>query len=446
MQALIRIFGHGFTYMRMHSQLLLVGVLVFVFPILFLVGNQTFFDTAYDNIQTSEKRRVGIVHDVLSVETIIHDAELFGQTATAILQDNPDITKIRLVEQVGNDLVFRFDSMEPTANDLLVEQPELYRSALARPGESLIFEFTVNNVRTWQVFRTVLIDTSQYFIFTEHSFATVDQVLWSRQQQSYVVLTFIFIFLIALAYWLSRQIHWAKAHAQLQQQLSERDLFTQMITHEFRSPLTAMRGYASLLNESNALSAEEQTYVRYISDSTKRLVLLVNDFLEVARIQAGQLQVIPTTINIQQILKKVQAEVTPLASVKSLVIQIDCPSDLVITTDSSRLQQIIINIVTNAIKYTSTGSVTMIARFESGTVSIRVADTGSGINAEDQQKLFAPFTRVGSADESTVVGTGLGMWITKQLITVLGGRIGIESIAGIGTHIVMHFPTEIVSK
>ena len=442
MSALLRSLVRGFTSMRMYSQLLLVGVLVFVFPVLFLWSNQTFFDTAYDNIQTSEKRRVGLIHDVLSLPEIIQNQSIRENTASTIIRENPDVTKIRIVTEQNGNLTVRYDSTALTNQDQIVDQPDLYRSALARPGESLIYEFSINDTRTWQVFRSVTIDDTQYFVFTEHSFALIDQLLWSRQQQSYLILTFIFLFLIALAYWLSRQIHWAKAHATLQQQLSERDLFTQMITHEFRAPLTAMRGYASLLSEVTTLSPEERTYVTYISDSTKRLVLLVTDYLEIARIQAGQLRVSVEPTTVLTILKSVQTELHPLAQQKSLQLEVDCTSDINLTTDPKRLQQILINIVTNAIKYTSTGSVTMMAKAEFNGVSIRIADTGSGISAEDQQKLFAPFTRVGGADASTVVGTGLGMWITKQLVQLLGGRIGIESIAGIGTHIVMHFPTQ----
>lgn len=441
MSALLQLLARGFAYMRLHVQLLLVGVLVFVFPALFFVANQTFFNTAYDNIQTSEKRRVGMIHDVLGSPVLLADRSLFASTTSAILAGNPDLTKVRLAIEAGDELLVVYDSTILIDSPVLVDQPELYRSALTRPGESLIFEFNINDSRTWQVFRTAMVLDTRYFIFTEHSLATIDQILMARQQQSYLVLTFIFIFLIALAYWLSRQIDWAKAHSHLQQQLSERDLFTQMITHEFRSPLTAMRGYASLLSESTALSIEEQTYVTYISTSTKRLILLVNDYLEVARIQAGQLAITNESVNILSLLKQVQAELRPLATAKSLHLDIDCAADITCSIDPKRLQQIIINIVSNAIKYTATGGVTVIAQIKHDDLSIRIADTGSGISAEDQQKLFAPFQRVGTADASTVVGTGLGMWITKQLVILLKGRIGIESIAGIGTHIVMHFPT-----
>ena len=94
-----------------------------------------------------------------------------------------------------------------------------------------------------------------------------------------------------------------------------------------------------------------------------------------------------------------------------------------------------------AIKYTNKGTVEVECAQIPGEVTIRIKDTGTGISAEDQKKLFAPFTRVGGVDDTATTGTGLGMWITKQLVTLLGGTIGVESIKGVGTHIVINFRT-----
>ena len=103
------------------------------------------------------------------------------------------------------------------------------------------------------------------------------------------------------------------------------------------------------------------------------------------------------------------------------------------------MTQVVTNIVTNAIKYTESGSVTLECAYKTNILTIKVKDTGTGISADDQQKLFAPFTRVGGVDDSAITGSGLGMWITKQLVELLGGSVGVESIEGIGTHIVMTF-------
>jgi two-component system sensor histidine kinase EvgS len=95
--------------------------------------------------------------------------------------------------------------------------------------------------------------------------------------------------------------------------------------------------------------------------------------------------------------------------------------------------------VSNSVKYTDSGEIELECQKKSTQLTIRIKDTGTGISAEDQKKLFAPFTRVGEVDESTVTGSGLGMWITKQFVSLLDGDIGVESIKGVGTHIVITF-------
>jgi signal transduction histidine kinase len=108
-----------------------------------------------------------------------------------------------------------------------------------------------------------------------------------------------------------------------------------------------------------------------------------------------------------------------------------------VNADGERLKQAITNILSNAIKYTPRGSITISLEQRSDRVELRVQDTGTGIGADEQKQLFAPFFRTKSADQSKTTGTGLGMWITKQLIEAMGGSIGVESIRGIGTHIVV---------
>jgi signal transduction histidine kinase len=262
----------------------------------------------------------------------------------------------------------------------------------------------------------------------------------SRRQNSYLGLSVIFVFLIGLAYWVSRQTDWQLRYNKVAQQLSDRDLFTSMIAHEFRSPLTVINGYSSFLTESKELSAEDSRHVQIIKASTAKLLALVNDFLEVARIQSGKLSVEKQSIDVRTILADIVDSLTPMAREKNLQLTSDLPSTpLFVQTDSKRLTQIVHNIVTNAIKYTLKGSVTIGLVDTPRNYTIIIKDTGMGISATDQQKLFAPFSRVGGVEDTTITGTGLGMWITKQLVELLHGTVTAESIKGVGTHVVIVF-------
>jgi signal transduction histidine kinase len=301
-----------------------------------------------------------------------------------------------------------------------------------------LLEFAIDGKRTWRAYRRVVIDNTYYYTFSELDLSRTDSIMSARRQQSYFGLTFIFAFLMALAYWLHRQTHWLAAYDALQTVLKERDLFSNMIAHEFRSPLTAIKGYASFLEESKNLLPDERRFTSNIRQSAEHLVALVSDFLEVARLQSGKLKVEKQSIDVRTVVEKTVENLIGMANEKGLELKYDPGTQpIIFETDGTRLLQVLTNLVTNAIKYTSTGSVELRCTPDYKSVVIRVMDTGMGISADDQQKLFAPFTRVGGVDGGQITGTGLGMYITKQLITVLNGTIGFESIKDVGTHLVV---------
>ena len=432
----------GFGVLRTNSRLLLVVVLIFIFPALFIFVTQSFFETAYDNIQTAQKERVGMLHDSLAgyIKTSgMNDG--FKSLVTEEAQQNEDITEIRVVEKTSDGLRVE-QSLDTSVIGTLEKSTELYdKAALASDKTSFIYEFTQNDSRMWQVIRPVVTaDGHQYFLLSEHSLKKVDDAMAARRSSSYVGLSGIFLFLLALAYWLFRQIDWKKRHDDLANQLKERDLFTNMIAHEFRTPLTAINGFSSFLDESKNLSLDEHHYVDNVQIAAGRLLALVNDFLEVARIQSGKLSLEMRSQNINPVLAGVVETLNQAATEKNLSLTYTPSTNpLMHTTDSKRLHQVIQNLVSNSIKYTEKGSVEITCEQDALSTKIRIKDTGMGITSEDQQKLFAPFSRVGGVEKTGITGTGLGMWITKQLVEALGGVITVESIKDVGTHVVVTF-------
>ena len=440
--ATLRALERGLRIMRDNSRLLLVGILVFVFPLLFLWTTQSFLNTAYSNINTLEKQRINSLHTALAgvVVNLENFETVFAELAKTLAQDSADIKKIRLVEINQDDIrvLFALDTALIGDN---IEAQELFRMIPALGGtDSVIYPNTIDGIRTWQVFRLVEHNNRELVLFTEHTFEVIDAVMLARQQQSYFGLSAIFVFLITLAYWLNRQTQWEKNHHILENQLKERDLFSHMIAHEFRSPLTAIKGYASFLEESKELSSDEKRFSTNIRISAERLVVLVNDFLEVAQLQAGKMQIKKTNIDLREVLTRVTEELQPSAQAKDVTLTYEQPvQPIMFTTDSSRMMQVLTNIVSNAVKYTPSGAIELECVKEGHRVVIKVKDTGTGISAEDQKKLFAPFMRVGGVEQTDTTGTGLGMWITKQIVQLLNGTIGVESIRGVGTHVVITF-------
>lgn len=433
---------NGWEVIRSSSRFLLVGILIFVFPLLFIWVSQLFYSTAYDNIHEAENLRVGMIHDTLSavLKNAPADRALLNNTIMAIVAENDDVTKLRVYMESPNGMLVVASEDSDLLKTYDPNAESIRERAFSNTYDFHRTEYIIEGKRTWQAYKRISIENVYYYIFSEQDFSKVDAEMTYRQQQSYLVLSVIFVFLMALAYWLSRQINWQKRYYSLAHTLHERDLFTNMIAHEFRSPLTAIKGYASFLEESTTLIPDERRFVGNIKLSAEHLVALVSDFLEVARLQSGKLKIEKQSVDVRTVLYTVVENLQGMATEKNLQLEFDpLPNPIMLYTDPTRLQQILVNLVTNSIKYTQTGSIRLRCTQEYQQVTIRVMDTGMGISAEDQQKLFAPFTRVGGVDSGMISGTGLGMYITKQLVTLLGGTIGVESIKEVGSHVVVSF-------
>ena len=192
-----------------------------------------------------------------------------------------------------------------------------------------------------------------------------------------------------------------------------------------------------MMNES-LKDPEQQKHAKRITDSAERLLTIVNDLLDVARIQSGKLAFQKENFDVSEVVIAVIDELHISAQEKNIILKhIGTDTSHVVMGDRMRLHQAITNLVSNAIKYTKDGEIELSVAQKFNKVIVRVKDTGMGISAEDQKQLFAPFFRVKNDDVSQITGTGLGMWITKQLIELMGAKIGVESIKGVGTHIVV---------
>lgn len=440
----LKVLESGLQVMRSNSRMFLVGVLVFAFPLMFVWITQSFFTNAQNNIDTAEKSKVSIVHDSIAVSIKKNDdySQVVNSLIDTYTKENQDIEKIRILDQDEKGFLVILSSDKSLVGTYEKSDSPYRNLPLSASDGSLIYKATIDGVRTWQVFRRVDLPNNQLYIFSEHRFDLVDSIMLGRRQDSYLGLTGIFAFLILLAYWLNRQTYWEGRHNKLAEEIVEKDLFFNMVVHEFRSPLTAIKGYASFLEESKTLSKDEVRFSGNIKSAAERLVVLVSDFLEISRLQSGSIKINSARLDMNDILSRVVEDLSVLAKEKNLKLSYQrVPKPIMLTTDSSRMIQVLTNIITNAIKYTESGGVELECAQIPGEVIVRVKDTGMGISAEDQQKLFAPFTRVGGVDSTSIKGTGLGMWITKKLVTLLGGSIGVESIKGIGTHIVIRFIT-----
>jgi signal transduction histidine kinase len=222
-------------------------------------------------------------------------------------------------------------------------------------------------------------------------------------------------------------------------------MFVSMVSHELRTPLGAIMGYGEILQEQvhGPLNERQLNVVDRLITNTKRLLSLVNDLLDRARLEAGRLKLVPAPFVPAALMDELVATTTQLAGAKQLTliaaIAPEVPQMLI--ADSQRLLQILINLVTNAIKFTDRGSVTVkFARIDPAHWSMQVIDTGIGIAPSDQTHVFDMFQQVDGLTTRKQGGAGLGLSIVKQLVSLMGGEIQLVSSVGAGTTFTIILP------
>lgn len=210
--------------------------------------------------------------------------------------------------------------------------------------------------------------------------------------------------------------------------------FLAVVSHEIRTPMTGILGMLRLM-EGSGLSRDQKDYVVTMRRSSDAMMRLLNDILDLEKMGSGQMEMERLDFDLHQLIGGIVTLMSAHAAEKGLVLgaELDDALPHYVVGDPARLRQVILNLVSNAIKFTKRGSVTIAARPRGEAVEFAITDTGIGIPVEAQERLFTPFSQAESATARKYGGTGLGLAICKEIVEAMGGTIGIESLEGKGT-------------
>jgi PAS domain S-box-containing protein len=214
-----------------------------------------------------------------------------------------------------------------------------------------------------------------------------------------------------------------------------KDQFLSTMSHELRTPLNAVMGFSDMLSEERygPLNDRQRRYVTHINTGGRHLLRLINDILDLSKIEAGRLQLSIESVQVNSSFAEAFDCLRPLADKKSQTLVVHSSLDLSVRADATRLRQVLMNLVGNAIKFTPEGGTIELGAQQLGeVVRIEVRDSGPGIPSEEQQRIFEAFHRLRQSDK-TSEGTGLGLAITRRLVELHGGRLGLESKPGSGS-------------
>lgn len=243
--------------------------------------------------------------------------------------------------------------------------------------------------------------------------------------------------------------------AKLEEAMTERSRFFASMSHEIRTPINAVIGYNQLLDEGifGALAEPQLEAVRNVNRSAQHLLELVNDILDISKIEAGKFEIANEPVDLPELVRDTATSVQLQARQKDLRLEVEAPEHLHITADAARIRQILLNLLSNAVKFTEEGGVTVtvletgVAEVSGGgasengggdRVEVRVEDTGPGIAREDRERIFSEFEQVARAGARE--GTGLGLAISRKLARMMGGDLELRTEVGVGSTFILRLP------
>ncbi len=435
----------GWDFVRENPQLLYTLFLLVIIPLAFFFTSDRFLSVAKENQDRLERSRVALLQDIVSAFAGDYRTtpEILESRIARIVEQNQPIILFLVLGSRGDgtyDVVAqsgseRFDIFLPDENEAF-----LIGQSLSRSDETHLMERFIEGERHWDATRTVSSGTSTpLFLYTRVSMANVDAIAARNITNAYIVLfaiiTLVFLLLVRQA----RIIDYASLYKKLKEVDAVKDDFVSMAAHELRSPLGIIRGYVEFLRDEK-LTDHGRSHLDHIEEFAGQLNLMVADILDVAKLQEGRMSFDFSTFNPTDLIRDTTESFRKNAEDKGLALDFSIEGLRAITVDKDRLRQVLINLIGNAIKYTPKGSVSVSGKIVGKNVEIRISDTGMGISAEDREKLFQKFYRVKNEETKLITGTGLGLWITHQIVTQMKGVISVESIRGKGTDFIIIFP------
>jgi DNA-binding response OmpR family regulator len=227
-----------------------------------------------------------------------------------------------------------------------------------------------------------------------------------------------------------------------------KSLFIASMSHEFRTPLNSITGFTGVLRMKlkGKLTAQEEDFFARIDSSSKHLLSLIDDIIDISKIEAGAIEASPEIFILNDVIDEAYGQLKKTIDDKGLEVNISVPPELEVFNDRTRFLQCLLNYLSNAVKFTDTGKVCLLVREMDEQIELVVEDTGVGISEKNFSQLFQPFERLSSSVIHKKPGTGLGLYLTKKLATeVLGGSVAVESQLGVGSKFYLRFSKKLIS-
>ncbi len=437
-------------------------ILIVLIPVLIAYNTISIIGRYNTNLDVVLQRQalMAIRSIYVLIKDDLGDYDIVQKKIEEVAKNNPDISELAILTPTSNGFrVSASSKKEDISKDVNFyyytvawAQPEngalatdSLRLATTTDGRDMVGGFSPDD-RFWLVAMPMkgLSDEKEALLTMKLSSKIINDLTKENSTASNYLLVVTILIVIVFLTVSAGLWDYAILYRKMREVDNMKDEFISIASHELRTPVTLIKGYLSMVTEGafgKIESPEMEKGINMASRATKRLEMLVNDLLEVSRLEQGRFQINNVKIDPAPIVAEVVEQFKTQAAEKNLALEYLAPAEKLpeIMADPERLKQVLVNLIGNSIKYTEKGSVKVSAEVKNQMVEIRIIDTGIGMSAEDQQRLFQKFYRVQNERTSKIIGTGLGLWITKQMVELMKGKITVESMEGVGTQTAVRF-------
>ena len=456
--------SEGSLFIKKHWQIIYAVILIILVPVtvalntLFVVNR---FRTTVDVELQRTALIIGKMVNVTSVE-LFDDVSALQRRVEDVAAVIPEVRSLDVLQYQETDKDFSViaslstesvgQPAHGTQNAIAwyTEQPIAYLTKSPRSAGAdmeLTPEEARSSDRYWGVIMPLNDETGElrYLLSAKISLAVIDDLVRSNLIWSYAWLAVTVSIVILILASNTRLFQYAILFKKLKEVDKMKDDFISMASHELRAPITAIRGYLSLFLEDafGPIGEKPKQVMKTTMSIATHLGTLVEDLLDVSRIEQGRMKLDFEEIRLEEPIAEIVDQLHFEAEKKGLAFTYKRPDQPLplVRIDRSRLRQVLINICSNAIKYTEKGSVTITTIIDdAGMLEVKVTDTGLGMNPEQREKLFTKFYRIKTDQTRDIPGTGLGLWITKRIVELMGGKIFVDSIEKVGTQVSVLLP------
>jgi signal transduction histidine kinase len=277
------------------------------------------------------------------------------------------------------------------------------------------------------------------------SLASADALIATTLRNAFIILGVMLVVIILLLLNHFRFVEYAELFRKQKELDQMKDDFISIATHELKAPMSVIKGYISMALDDKRLSQDAADMMHIAYDQTDRLNHLVTDLLDVSRLEQGRTKYTLKPVELPATLRPmIDTTFKQKAADKHLALHYQPPANLPpVSADPDRVSEIFTNLIDNAIKYSRTGTVSVLHTVTPAAVITTVQDTGIGMTPDEQARLFQRFYRARNADTQDIAGTGLGLWIIKQYVEHMGGTIQVDSEKGVGSKFIVTLPRTI---